>query len=97
MWSPGESDRISAMAAGLLALGVEVEERADGMCVVGGTLGGGIVDSLHDHRIAMAFAMAGLAATAPVTVLDCANVDTSFPGFADQAAETGLRIEVQRS
>lgn len=89
-----ESDRISAVAAGLTALGAQVEERPDGMRVVGGPLHGGVVDSLHDHRVAMAFAMAGLATSGPVTVRECANVDTSFPGFAMLAASSGLRIEV---
>jgi 3-phosphoshikimate 1-carboxyvinyltransferase len=89
-----ESDRIAAVAAGLRALGIEVEEREDGMRVRGGRLAAGVVDSLGDHRIAMAFAIAGLAATGPVEVLDCANVDTSFPGFAALAASAGLRIEV---
>jgi len=88
-----ESDRIAAVAAGLRALGIAVEEREDGMRVEGGRLGGGTVDSLGDHRIAMAFAMAGLAAAGPVEVLDCANVNTSFPGFVTLARSAGLRIE----
>jgi 3-phosphoshikimate 1-carboxyvinyltransferase len=88
-----ESDRIAAVAAGLRALGIEVEEHEDGMRVRGGRPGAGAVDSLGDHRIAMAFAMAGLAATGAVEVLDCANVNTSFPGFVDLAASAGLRIE----
>jgi len=88
-----ESDRIAAVAGGLRALGIAVEEREDGMRVTGGRLGGGLVDSLGDHRIAMAFAMAGLAAGAPVEVLDCANVNTSFPGFVALARSAGLGIE----
>ena len=91
-----ESDRISAVAAGLRALGAQVEERPDGMRVVGGPLHGGAVESCHDHRIAMAFAMAGLAASGPVTVSDCANVETSFPDFAPLAASSGLRIQVAK-
>ena len=67
------------------------------MRVVGGRLHGGSVDSLGDHRIAMAFAMAALRAEAPVTVVDCANVDTSFPGFAGLAREAGLDIQVHGS
>ena len=90
-----ESDRIAAVVAGLRALGAEVEERPDGMRVVGGRLRGGAVDSLGDHRIAMAFAMAALRAEEPVTVGDCANVDTSFPGFAGLARDAGLDIQVQ--
>jgi 3-phosphoshikimate 1-carboxyvinyltransferase len=91
-----ESDRIGVMADGLGALGVEVEPRPDGIRIRGrgaaGLLGGGVVDSRNDHRIAMAFAMAALRAAAPIRVDRCANVDTSFPGFAALAAGTGLRI-----
>ena len=50
------------------------------------------MDSHGDHRIAMAFAMAALRATGPVEILDCANVNTSFPGFAGIAASAGLGI-----
>ncbi len=77
-----ESDRIAAMAAGLQALGITVEPRTDGMSVSGGELRGGTVDSLGDHRIAMAFAIAGCRASGAVEITDCANVNTSFPGFA---------------
>ncbi len=90
-----ESDRIAAVAAGLRALGIAVEEREDGMRVEGGRVSGGTVDSLGDHRIAMAFAMAGLAAAGPVEVLDCANVNTSFPGFVSLARSAGLRVEAR--
>ena len=89
-----ESDRIAAMAAGLSALGVDAEARDDGMRIRGGTLGGGRVESRGDHRIAMAFSMAGLRATQPVVVADCANVATSFPGFARLARDAGLAISV---
>lgn len=87
-----ESDRIGVMADGLAALGIEAHPRDDGMRVVGGRLQGGRIDSHGDHRIAMAFAIAGLRAAAPVTISDCANVDTSFPGFVASAASCGLRI-----
>jgi len=89
-----ESDRIQAMCDGLLALGVAAQSRPDGARISGGRLRGGTVDSRGDHRIAMAFAMAGLRAEQPVTVLDCANVNTSFPGFAEIAAGVGVRIQV---
>lgn len=88
-----ESDRIAAMAAGLKAIGIDAHETPDGMIVRGGRVRGGVVDSLGDHRIAMAFAMAGLVAQSSITVRDCKNVDTSFPGFADLARPAGLRIE----
>ncbi len=80
-----ESDRIQVMADGLAAMGVDAEPREDGIRIVGGGMGGARVNSHGDHRIAMAFSMAALRATGPVTIDDCANVDTSFPGFAEMA------------
>jgi 3-phosphoshikimate 1-carboxyvinyltransferase len=90
-----ESDRIQAMCEGLVALGVSAQPQADGVRICGGRLRGGRVDSRGDHRVAMSFAMAGLRAEQPVTILDCANVDTSFPGFATLAAAAGLEIVAQ--
>ncbi len=90
-----ESDRIQVMADGLAALGVEVEPRADGIRIRGGPLQGGAVTSHGDHRIAMSFAVAALRAQGPIAVRDCANVDTSFPGFAAAARGAGLSIEEQ--
>ena len=88
-----ESDRIRAMAVGLRALGADVAETADGMVIEGGRLHGGRVDSLGDHRIAMAFAVAAQVAEAAVAIDDVANVATSFPGFdaLARAAGFGLR------
>jgi len=88
-----ESDRIRVMAEGLAVLGVEVEPRTDGIRIRGGDYGGGRVDSGGDHRVAMAFAIAALRAGAPFEIRDCANVDTSFPGFANLAAGVGLDIQ----
>lgn len=88
-----ESDRIQVMADGLAILGIDAQPQADGIRIKGRGFGGGLVDSRGDHRIAMSFAIAGLRAVAPITILDCANVNTSFPGFATLAAETGLGIE----
>lgn len=87
-----ESDRIDAMARGLSVLGIENETWPDGIRVVGGEPGGGVIDSHGDHRIAMAFAVAGLRCRAAVTIRDCANVATSFPGFAAMARKAGLDI-----
>ena len=88
-----ESDRIAAMASGLRALGIEAVEHPDGMEVEGGSLSGGAVSSHGDHRVAMAFAVAGQAARAPVRIRDTANVATSFPGFAALARSAGFGIE----
>jgi len=94
-----ESDRIAAMADGLKILGVSAEPTPDGIVIQGkggqGTVfGGGEVDSLGDHRIAMSFAMAALRASDKISICDCANVNTSFPDFAGLAAGCGLAIEV---
>jgi len=89
-----ESDRIQTMCEGLWALGIAAQSRPDGASIGGGRLRGGRVDSKGDHRVAMSFAMAGLRAEQPITILDCANVNTSFPGFAALAAGAGLGIRV---
>jgi 3-phosphoshikimate 1-carboxyvinyltransferase len=87
-----ESDRIQVMADGLQALGISVQPRADGIIIEGGRLQGGEVDSHGDHRCAMAFAMAALAAEGPIRVLDCTNVATSFPDFVELASQVGLEV-----
>lgn len=89
-----ESDRIQAMADGLQALGVNAQPTADGMVIRGGAIRGGSVDSKGDHRIAMAFAIAGLRAQGAIEIADCANVRTSFPDFVALVNQTGLRLEV---
>jgi 3-phosphoshikimate 1-carboxyvinyltransferase len=87
-----ESDRIASMANGLKACGVSIEELPDGAVIHGGAMGGGRIDSHGDHRIAMSFAIAGLVASAPVVIGDCANVATSFPGFMELANGVGFRL-----
>jgi 3-phosphoshikimate 1-carboxyvinyltransferase len=91
-----ESDRIATMAAGLRALGANVEETPDGAIIHGGRLGGGIVGSHLDHRVAMSFAVAGLVAREPVRISDCATVATSFPGFRDTANGCGFAVHEVR-
>ena len=90
-----ESDRIQVMADGLAALGVDHQVFEDGIRISGGPFGGGEIQSHGDHRIAMSFAMASLRASGPITINDCANVATSFPGFAQLAAHAGLNLEVK--
>ena len=87
-----ESDRIAASAEALNALGVSVRVGEDGMTIEGGAMSGGEVDSAGDHRIAMAFASASVAA--PVRIRNCRNVVTSFPGFEALANSVGFDIEV---
>jgi 3-phosphoshikimate 1-carboxyvinyltransferase len=88
-----ESDRIAVMIEGLRALGVAVEELPDGARITGGGLSGGTIDSCGDHRVAMAFAAAAVAASGPVQIRDTSNVATSFPGFVALAGQIGLSIE----
>ncbi|MGH8556351.1 MAG: 3-phosphoshikimate 1-carboxyvinyltransferase [Methylococcales bacterium] len=92
-----ESDRIQGMLDGLLELGVDAEATDDGMVIRGGDLRGGEIDSHGDHRIAMAFAIAALRAREDILIRDCANVDTSFPGFAEMAQSLGLKISCEES
>lgn len=91
-----ESDRIAVMVEGLRRLGVRAEPAADGVRISGGGEGavfsGGEIDSRGDHRVAMAFAIAALRASAPIKILDCTNVATSFPGFVECARAAGLAI-----
>ena len=77
-----ESDRITALAAGLRAIGVRVEERPDGFRAErDGTPAGGTVDAAGDHRLAMAFAVAALAGAGPSVIAGAGVVDVSYPGF----------------
>jgi len=87
-----ESDRLVAMAAGLVKLGIATEVKGDTVCVFGGQPQGGVVDSCGDHRIAMSFAVLGQRATGNVEISDCDNIDTSFPGFPVLMRDVGLRI-----
>jgi 3-phosphoshikimate 1-carboxyvinyltransferase len=90
-----ESDRLAAVAAGLKANGVAVEELADGMIVEGrgsDVQGGGEVLTHMDHRIAMSFLTMGLAARAPVRVDDGSMIATSFPNFGALMSGLGAHI-----
>jgi 3-phosphoshikimate 1-carboxyvinyltransferase len=89
-----ESDRIQVMADGLKVLGIKAQPTPDGILIEGGRLGGGEIHSHGDHRIAMAFSIAALRASREIVIHDCANVNTSFPGFAGLAGSTGLDIKV---
>lgn len=88
-----ESDRIQTMAAGLSAIGARVEELADGLVIEGSggepLAGGATIAAKLDHRIAMSFAVAGLAARAPVMIDDMAPVATSFPQFTELMTALG--------
>jgi 3-phosphoshikimate 1-carboxyvinyltransferase len=88
-----ESDRLAAMASGLEVLGVGHDLLPDGLRIRGTPqFAGGVIDSLGDHRIAMAFAIAALRASSPIEIRDVANVATSFPGFEERARQAGLGL-----
>ena len=76
-----ETDRIATVTQNLTRLGIHAIPQPDGMIIQGGQLSGGIIDSFSDHRIAMAFAVAGLVASSPVTIQGASCVNISYPGF----------------
>ena len=88
-----ESDRLEGMSDALRALGARVETGPDWARIQGGPLTSASVDSRGDHRLAMALCVAAQRADGPVRIADCANVDTSFPGFAGMAAGVGFGLE----
>ncbi|MEI7645409.1 MAG: 3-phosphoshikimate 1-carboxyvinyltransferase [Chloroflexales bacterium] len=85
-----ESDRIATVAAGLTALGVEVEPAHDGMTIMGlggPALCGAALQSHHDHRLAMAWAVASLVASGETTITDPESTAVSYPGFWETLRE----------
>ena len=83
-----ESDRIAALVRNLRAMGAAVEELADGLVITGPTkLRGAAINSFGDHRIAMAFAIAGLLADSPTTIRAAECADISFPGFFEAVGQ----------
>jgi 3-phosphoshikimate 1-carboxyvinyltransferase len=93
-----ESDRLSAVAAGLKVNGVDCTEGEATLTVEGSPggrgIGGGIVATHLDHRIAMSFLVMGLAAQKPVTIDDSAMIATSFPEFMDLMTDLGAEIDL---
>jgi len=90
-----ESDRIAQMAQGLRAMGADVDELPDGLRIRGGRkLHGAEIDSAHDHRIALAFSIAALAADSPTTISGAEWADVSFPGFYDLLRKLGAEVEL---
>jgi 3-phosphoshikimate 1-carboxyvinyltransferase len=81
-----ESDRLSAIAAGLSGCGVDVAVDGDTLTIDGSggpPAGGALIETQLDHRIAMAFLVLGLAARLPVRIDDAAPIATSFPSFVE--------------
>ena len=91
-----ESDRINAMANGLRANGISVEEGIDWWTIDGRGInnvnGGGLVETYLDHRIAMSFLILGMGSTKPVTIDDASPILTSFPAFESLMQSLGARL-----
>jgi 3-phosphoshikimate 1-carboxyvinyltransferase len=96
-----ESDRIKAICGLLAVNGVLVEELPDGFIVKGmgrgGVPGGGLVATLHDHRIAMSALVMGMSACDEIAVDDIAMIATSYPDFFDHMAALGAQLEGRSS
>lgn len=90
-----ESDRIRAMMEGLQAMGIQCESTADGLVVHGGKLEGASVSCGGDHRIHMAFVVAGLAARGMTRVDGGASAKVSYPDFHAALAGLGAGIQIQ--
>ena len=96
-----ESDRIAVMADGLQTLGVDCTVLEDGIHITGKgaarhVFGGGAINSHHDHRIAMSFAVASLRASDTITIHGTETVNTSFPNFAQLVSRAGLKLDVEQ-
>ena len=90
-----ESDRLAAMANGLKACGVTVEETSDSLTVhgTGGQIEGGArIQTQLDHRIAMSFLTLGLKAKNPIIIDDGTTINTSFPGFVETMKSLGANL-----
>ena len=92
-----ESDRLQAMADALSSFGIKYDLEEDGIKIYGlgsrGVLNSTNISSYGDHRIAMASAIASLRTDNKVKILDCINVNTSYPNFIDTCKEIGIEIE----
>ena len=92
-----ESDRLQAMAEALSSFGVKYDLEEDGIKIYGlgpkGVLNSTNINSYGDHRIAMASAIGSLRSENESNVLDCINVNTSYPNFVDTCIEIGIEIE----
>ena len=92
-----ESDRLQVMSEALDSFGVKFQLEGDGITINGlgkrGTFKAGEINSYGDHRIAMARSVGSLRSNGEVSVLDCSNVNTSFPNFLDTCKEVGINIE----
>lgn len=88
-----ESDRVAVMARALAKIGVQVQERPDGLEITGGnSLQGAEIDSQGDHRIAMSLAIAGLVSAGAMTIANAECATVSYPKFFTTLAELGVKM-----
>ena len=90
-----ESDRLTATAALLRALGGHAEEHPDGLTVYGTGLTGGTVDAQNDHRLVMSAAVAAILCKNPVKILGAEAVNKSYPAFFEDYRSLGGRVEIE--
>lgn len=88
-----ESDRSATLRAALAAMGISAEDDGESLRVFGGRPRTGVLEAASDHRIAMAGAVAALRATGPVTIRGAECVSKSYPGFFQDLAHLGVRVE----
>ena len=89
-----ESDRIESVVTNLKKMGVDVTETPDGMEIVGGAVNGAEIDGYNDHRIVMAFAVAGAYANGKTVISDCESINKSYPTFFDDYNLSGGKADV---
>jgi 3-phosphoshikimate 1-carboxyvinyltransferase len=89
-----ESDRLALVADGIRMLGGRAAAESDDLVVAGGGLRGGAASSGGDHRLAMAFAVAGAGADGPCEIAGMEAADVSFPGFLPALRSIGIAVEV---
>ena len=87
-----ETDRIAVMRQELTKMGARIEERPDGLVIQGGGLRGAVVDGHADHRVVMALAVAGMAASGRTEITTAEAAAVTFPGFVDLMAGLGAKI-----
>ena len=92
-----ESDRLQVMSEVLNSFGVKFRLEKDGILIDGlgkkGIFNAAEINSHGDHRIAMASSIGSLRSDGETTILNCLNVDTSFPNFIEVCKEVGIKIE----
>lgn len=89
-----ESDRIKSITENLKKMGVEVNERPDGMDITGSRLKGAKLDGFNDHRIVMAFSIAALCAEGKTVITDAMSVNKSYPEFFSDYRSLGGKADV---